>query len=41
MYFQLQVDYYSSEANKNKHTNFYCTGQCTCNKNLSYFVGWT
>ena len=22
MYFQLEVDYYSNEANKNKYTNF-------------------
>ena len=22
MYFQLQVDYYSNEANENKYTNF-------------------
>ena len=22
MYFQLEVDYYSNEADKNKHTNF-------------------
>ena len=22
MYFQLEVNYYSNEANKNKHTNF-------------------
>ena len=57
MYFQLEVDYYSNEANKNKYTNFQliasikkqpkdswgsdCTGHCTCNDNLSYFVAWT
>ena len=22
MYFQLEIDYYSNEANKNKYTNF-------------------
>ena len=54
MYFQLEVDYYSNEANKNKYKNVQliastknnlntatdCTGHCTCNGNLSYFVGW-
>ena len=57
MYFELEVDYYSNEANKNKYTDFQlivstkkqpkdswgsdCTGHCTCNDNLSYFVAWT
>ena len=56
MYFQLEVDYYSNEANKNKYKNVQliastksnlkiaaidCTGHCTRNDNLSYFVAWT
>ena len=55
MYFQLEVDYYSNEANKNKYKNIQliastknnlkiatdCTGHCTRNDNLSYFVAWT
>ena len=55
MYFQLEVDYYSNETNKNKYKNVQliastknnlkiatdCTGHCTCNDNLSYFVAWT
>ena len=53
MYFQLGVDYYSNKYNKNKYTDFQliasankkqlnnCTGHCTCNDNLSYFVAWT
>ena len=49
MYFQLEVDYYSNEANRNKYKNVQliastknnlkiatdCTGNCTCNDNLS------
>ena len=52
MYFQLEVDYYSNEANKNKYKNFQliastkknlksatdCTGNGTCNNNLSYLL---
>ena len=52
MYFQLEVDCYSNEANKNKYKNIMliaskknnlqiatdCTGHCTCNDNLSYFL---
>ena len=55
MYFQLEVYYYSNEANKNKYKNVQliastknnlkiatdCTGHCTRNDNLSYFVAWT
>ena len=55
MYFQLEVDYYSNEVNKNKYKNVQliastknnlkiatdCTGHCTRNENLSYFVAWT
>ena len=55
MYFQLEVDYYSNETNKNKYKNVQliastknnlkiaadCTGHCTRNDNLSYFVAWT
>ena len=54
MYFQLEVDYYSNKANKNKYKNVQliastknnlktttdCTGNCTCDDNLSYlFLG--
>ena len=52
MYFQLEVNYYSDEANKNKYKNIQliastkndlkidadCTGNCTCNDNLSYLL---
>ena len=52
MDFQLEVDYYSNEANKNQYKNFQlipstknnlkiatdCTGHCTCNDNLSYWL---
>ena len=52
MCFQLEVDYYSNEVNKNKYKNVQlivstkinlkiaidCTGQCTCNSNLSYLL---
>ena len=52
MYFQLEVDYYSNETNKNKYKIVQliastknklkiatdCTGHCTCNDNLSYFL---
>ena len=55
MYFQLEVDYYSNGAKKNKYKNVqliastksnlkiatHCTGDCTLNSNLSYFVAWT
>ena len=55
MYFQLEVDYYSNEANKNKYKNVQlkaatknnlklptdCTGHCTHNDNLKYFVART
>ena len=46
MYFQLEVDYYSNEANKNKYknvqlipstkNNLKIATDCTCNNNLSY-----
>ena len=52
MYFQIEVDDYSNEANKNKYKNFQliasiknnlkiptdCTGDFTCNDNLSYLL---
>ena len=48
MYFQLEVDYYSNEANKNKYKNVQLTAStknnlkiatdCTCNDNLSYLL---
>ena len=44
MYFQLEVYYYSNEANKNKYKNVQLidsTGHCTRNDNLSYFAAWT
>ena len=53
MYFQLEVDYYSDEANKNKYTHLVnsinkkqlkvagCEGHCTCKDNFSYFVAST
>ena len=46
MYFQLEVDYYSNEANKNKYknvqliastkNNLKVTTDCTCKDNLPY-----
>ena len=55
MYFQLEIYYYSNEANKNKYKSIHliastknnlkivtdCTGHCTWNSNLSYFVART
>ena len=48
MYFQLEVDYYSNEANKNKYKNVQLipstknnskiATDCTCNNNLSYLL---
>ena len=48
MYFQLEVDYYSNEANKNKYKNVQLIAStknnlkiatdCTCNDNLSYLL---
>ena len=50
MFFQLEVDYYSNEVNKNKCKNVQliastknnlatdCTGHCTYNDNLSYLL---
>ena len=33
MYFQLKVDYYSNEANKNKYTNFHLIASVKNNLN--------
>ena len=55
MHFQLEVYYYSNQANKNKCKNVQlkastennlkiatdCTGHCSRNDSLSYFVAWT
>ena len=38
MYFQLEVDYYSNEANKNKYLNFQLIGSI---KYKNCFVAWT
>ena len=48
MYFQLEVGYYSNEANKNKYknvqliastkSNLKIAADCTCNDNLSYLL---
>ena len=35
MYFQLEVDYYSNEANKNKHTNFQLIASIKSNLNIA------
>ena len=35
MYFQLEVDYYSNKANKNKYTNFQLTASIN-KKQLKY-----
>ena len=43
MYFQLEVDYYSDEANKNKYKNVQLTASTKNNlKRARYcFVAWT
>ena len=48
MYFQLEVGYYSNEANKNKYknvqliastkNNLKIAADCTCHDNLSYLL---
>ena len=48
MYFQLEVDFYSNEANKNKYkkvqliastkNNLKIATDCTCKNNLSYLL---
>ena len=48
MYFQLEFDYYSNEAIKNKYknvqlipsakNNLKIATDCTCNENLSYLL---
>ena len=53
MHYQLEVDYYSNEANKDKllvnsinekqlkdSWRADCTGHCSCNDNVPYFVAW-
>ena len=43
MYFQLEVDYYSNEANKNKYKNFQLIASAKNNLKIATdgFVAWT